>query len=208
MNKRLTTIAQLVSKDDSVIDIGCDHGYLSIYLYKNKLCKNIFGTDISPNALEYAINNSKKENVNINFYVKDGINDIEEYYDTIIISGMGTHTIINILDNKELPNKLILSSNNDYYLLRRYMYNRGYSINKEVIVKENNKYYSVMSFINNKSKVSKKDLYLGFHNNIEYLNYLVNKNKSILKRVPLLKRIKLLYEIYIIKKRISLIERM
>lgn len=208
MNKRLTKITEYIDKNDSVIDVGCDHGYLTIYLYKNKLCKNVFGSDISKNALEYAINNSKKENLDINFYVSDGLKNIKEYYDTIVISGMGTHTIINILSNKELPNKIILSSNNDYYILRKFMYSLGYSITKEDIIKENNKYYDIMCFIKNKTHIKKKDLFLGFHNNIDYYNYLINKNILIMKKVPLKKKLKLIKENRIMKKQISLIEKM
>ena len=208
MNRRLTKITEYIDKNDSVIDVGCDHGYLTIYLYKNKLCKNVFGSDISKNALEYAINNSKKGNLDINFYVSDGLKDIKEYYDTIVISGMGTHTIIDILSNKELPNKIILSSNNDYYILRKFMYSLGYSITKEDIIKENNKYYDIMCFIKNKTHIKKKDLFLGFHNNIDYYNYLINKNILIMKKAPLKKKLKLIKENRIMKKKISLIEKM
>ena len=31
-NKRIEAIAQLISNDQSVIDIGCDHGYLAMAL--------------------------------------------------------------------------------------------------------------------------------------------------------------------------------
>ena len=208
MNKRLTKITEYISKNDSVIDVGCDHGYLTIYLYKYKLCKNVFGSDISKNALEYAINNSKKENLDIKFYVSDGLKDIKDYYDTIVISGMGTHTIMNILSNRELPNKIILSSNNDYYILRKFMYSLGYNISKEDIVKENNKYYDIICFIKGKKNIKKKDLILGFHNNIDYYNYLINKNILIMKKVPLKKKLQLLKENKLMKKKISLIEKM
>ncbi len=208
MNKRLTKIAEYINKEDSVIDIGCDHGYLDIYLYKNKLCKNIIASDISKNALEYAINNCKKENIDIKFYLSDGLKDIYDYYDTIVISGMGTHTIIDILSFKELPNKIILSSNNDYYLLRKFMYKLGYSIKKEDVVYENNKYYIIMCFIKNKTHIKKKDLYLGFHNNIDYYTYLINKNILLLNKVPLKKKIKLKYLNKLMYKKISLIEKM
>ena len=35
-SKRLLAIASLISKKDSLVDVGCDHAYLDIYLIKNK----------------------------------------------------------------------------------------------------------------------------------------------------------------------------
>ena len=39
ISKRLKSIVSFVDKDDSVVDVGCDHGLLSIYLVENK-CNN------------------------------------------------------------------------------------------------------------------------------------------------------------------------
>ena len=33
-SERLLTIASFVEKNDTVLDVGCDHGYLDIYLKK------------------------------------------------------------------------------------------------------------------------------------------------------------------------------
>ena len=38
LSKRLESLALLVDKKDSIVDVGCDHGLLSIYLVENKLC--------------------------------------------------------------------------------------------------------------------------------------------------------------------------
>ena len=58
--KRIETLASLVDKDAYVLDIGTDHAYLPIYLYKNNITKSIVGSDISKNALEYAKTNLVK----------------------------------------------------------------------------------------------------------------------------------------------------
>ena len=36
LSKRLKAIADLVDKDSKIIDVGCDHALLDIYLLKNK----------------------------------------------------------------------------------------------------------------------------------------------------------------------------
>ena len=51
ISKRLLSIADFVSEDDELVDVGCDHGLLSIYLISNKKCKRVIASDINKNAL-------------------------------------------------------------------------------------------------------------------------------------------------------------
>ena len=37
ISNRLKSIVKFVEKKDSVVDVGCDHGLLSIYLVENEL---------------------------------------------------------------------------------------------------------------------------------------------------------------------------
>lgn len=198
-SKRLLEIVKYIDKDDTVLDVGCDHAYLSIYLKKNNLCKNVIASDISENALNYAKKNISKYKLDINTYVSDGLKDINEYYDTVVIAGMGTSTILHILDTKELPNKLIISSNNEHYRLRKELNKLGYKIINESIIYENNHYYVIMNYIKGSQKLSKKQLKYGISNNKEYYKYLYNKNKELISKVNLKKKIKLYYELLILK---------
>ena len=92
---RIKTIASLVDKDSKLVDIGTDHGYLPIYLYENEITKNVTGSDISSNALKFAKANFEKHNLSykIKLIVSDGFKNLDEKYDTAVISGMGTDTI-------------------------------------------------------------------------------------------------------------------
>ena len=206
-SKRLLAIASFIEKNDSVLDLGCDHGYLAIYLKKNNLCKNVIASDISSNALDIAKNNIKKYQVDIKTYLSDGLNNINDFYDTIVIAGMGTHSIIKILNDKELPPKIILASNNDYPLLRKFMNSIGYYLEKELVVLEKDKYYIVMLYIIKEKKLKKTEILFGKNNNIEYYQYLYDKNLRILKRTSLFKKVQLYYENIILKKLIRSIEK-
>ena len=101
MNNKLLKIATLINIDDKVVDIGCDHGYLSIYLAKNKICNKIIASDINENALNNAIGNIEKERLNnkIKVIISDGLQNIDKDIDTAVIAGMGTNTILNIIKN-------------------------------------------------------------------------------------------------------------
>ena len=56
ISKRLELIASFIPDNSKVIDIGCDHGLLDIYLYQNKKNISIIASDIN----EQALNNAKK----------------------------------------------------------------------------------------------------------------------------------------------------
>jgi len=106
---------------------------------------------------------------------------------------MGTITILDILneDKRKLKNvnRIIISSNNKYCLLRSNIIDLGYYINNEKIVFEDNKFYIVIEFVKGKKKYDYKDLYFGpillknknelFY---EYYNKIYDKKKNILKQ--------------------------
>lgn len=192
LSDRLLSLTKFINKKDLVADIGCDHGLLSIYLVKNKLCKKVIATDINPKALNNAINNIKNNNLvkEIETKLGKGLEPIkDENINTVIISGMGTNTIIHMFENVDKKYKVITQSNNDYYNLRKYFINKGYKIKGESIVLDNDKYYINIVFIPGIKKYSKKELLYGSFlindkKNINYFISILNKNKSIYKKIP------------------------
>ena len=60
ISKRLKSLAGLITIDDKVADIGCDHALLDIYMVKNNITEKVFIADVSENALENGIKNVKK----------------------------------------------------------------------------------------------------------------------------------------------------
>lgn len=186
INRKLKAIASLVDLKDTVIDIGCDHAYLAIYLKKNNLCKNVYASDISEKVLEIAQKNILKENLDIPLFLSDGLLDIPNIFiDTAIISGMGTSTIIDIISNSPFTiSKFIISSNNDYYSLRKSMQKMGYYLGKEIVILENEKYYPIMLFLNCKKKHTYLKLKYGISKDTTYFKYLLEKEKEILTHIP------------------------
>ena len=104
ISNRLKSIAGLVTEKDVIADIGCDHAYLDIYLVKNKIVPKAYVSDVNLNALNNGINNIKKNHLEREIEAKlcDGIKGIPEEVNTLIISGMGSSTIIKILSNPKL----------------------------------------------------------------------------------------------------------
>lgn len=181
-SKRLDAIISFLSADDKLIDVGTDHAYIPIIMAK-KNAKTILATDIHKDALEIAKTNIKRydlENV-IKTKLTDGLKNVNTtLYDTLVIAGMGTSTIINILsnaDNLKPFKKIILQSNNELEKLRIFMNENSYTLKKEKVVLEKNKYYVIMNYEKGKQKLTKEELFLGLYNsqNKEYYQFLSNK---------------------------------
>ena len=210
LSPRLFALTGYVEKGDSIVDVGCDHGLLSIYLYENKLCKNIIASDINEKALQNAIENISKHQLNIKTVLSDGICNVElEGINALIISGMGTSTILHILEDKNrltYINKLIIQSNNDHQLLRNELNKKGYYLQSETVTNDKNKWYVTCLFIKSSKKNSKKEIKYGYLNNLEYVKYLYDFNKKIYKKIPinnLLKKIEYIKLLKVLKKAIK-----
>ena len=211
LSKRLQLVASFVPDNTNVIDVGCDHALLSIYLSKTLKNVKVTASDVNPNPLKIAKENIKKYHLEkkIKVVLQDGIENIDNNIDTIVISGMGGILISKILSNKEKLKKIkniIVSPNNDFPLVRKTLVKLGYKIDKEQLVIDNRKTYLVLRAV---LGVSPRLNYLfGTLNNksletIYYYTNLLNTNTKILKKMPkkyFLKRLKLKRENKIIKK--------
>lgn len=181
---RIKALASLVDKDSRLVDIGTDHALLPIYLYENEITKKVTGSDISSNALEFAKNNLKKHNLSdkIKLIVSDGFTNLNDEYDTAVISGMGTYTIKKILDRENLPKKLIISSHKNVDKLRLFMNKKGYKIIKEITLKDNDIYYDMIKYEKGIETLSNYDILVGKSNDTEYKLYILDKYKRIYKK--------------------------
>jgi len=210
ISKRLNTIASFIKNKSNVVDIGCDHAYLDIYLIKNKNCKCI-ACDINENALNNAKKNIKNYDLidKIDNKLTDGINGINiKKTDTIVISGMGTNTIIHILSNKKLSNNIIISSNNDIEKLRLFMMSINYYIFNEKFILDNNKPYIIINFKKDNKKYSKFEYKFGpiCLKDKEYLDYCIKKIKYIKSKIPnkyISRKLYLRYLIYKLKRELK-----
>ena len=98
---RLAEIASRVAFGASVLDVGCDHGYIPLHLAENGIAAQIFASDVSVGPLESAKRNAEARGLSdkINFFLADGIPvEVAPLVDTVIIAGMGGETITGILE--------------------------------------------------------------------------------------------------------------
>ena len=167
ISNRLKCISEFVEDNDKIIDIGCDHALLDIYLMNNKNNINLIASDIHEGAIKNAKKNISKHALldKIDLRLGDGLNVINENeVDTIIIAGMGYYSIEKILSNSEKMNKIkkiIVQSNTDVVKLRKFVIKLGYKIEDELLVKDKDIIYTIIKFTLGKEKYSYEEIYFG-----------------------------------------------
>lgn len=204
LSLRLKEIAKLIDNNSRVIDVGCDHGLLDIYLASHKKCYCL-ATDISKESLKKAQANVLKSHLDkqIKTMVTNGLEKVDyQSYDYVVISGMGTNTIQEILDSDK-PNKIIIQSNNNIEQLRHFLF-KDYVLKKEKIVFEKNICYVIMLLEKGKKSYCYRDYLLGLnYENQEYIDYLRVKNLKIYHNLPM----KYIKKRWSIKRKISILNR-
>ena len=216
LSKRLETIASFISKEDNVLDIGCDHALLDIYLSK-KYSKTYYVSDLRESALDMARNNIKKYDADkVVLKCGNGLEVLDNLgnVNTIVISGMGYMSITHILKNikyKKNINKLIIQSNSNSEIVRKFLLKNNFYIEKESIVLDKNIYYIVSLFKRGKRKYSAMEKEIGIMEDDilkDYIKIELKKNEILLSVIPkknIIKRFEVKKKIkYLNKKRILL----
>lgn len=193
LSKRLMVIASMIPEGKRVIDVGCDHGLLDIYLTKQK--KNIcIASDISANVLINTKEMIQKYHLEAEIQIiqSDGLENIPlKKDDVVVIAGMGTATIKNILE-KKTPSYLVIGSHTDLYDIRSFLVKKGYQFVDENTVFEKNIDYVVMALEKKSGNFyNETDLLYGpilskkrEPQVIEYFKRLNKKKKELLFFVP------------------------
>ena len=200
ISNRLKTVADFVLEDNKssrIIDVGCDHALLDIYLLENNSNLSLIASDVNKGPLDKARENIIKYSFldKIELRLSNGISSIDSSVDTVVISGMGMDTIVEILNNdkKKLDNveKLVISSNNKFPMLRSKIIELGFYIDKEKIIFEDGKFYIIMRFVKGKMNYSYEDIYFGPYLLInkdelfyKYYNYLKEEKNKVLSNLP------------------------
>lgn len=151
LSKRLLTIAAMVTEGNRLADVGTDHGFVPIYLLQQNRIPGAIAMDINEGPLMRANTHIKEAGLEDKIITRlsDGLDQLEPgEADTILIAGMGGPLLIDILKrgNKTAmqASELILSPHSDWKLVRKYLAEAGFRIEKEEMVSEDGKYYVIL----------------------------------------------------------------
>ena len=151
LSKRLQAIADMVPVGSRVADVGCDHGFLSIYLYEKGICPKVYAMDVREGPLMRA-----KEHVAeygygdyIECRLSDGLKELETGEANVLVcAGMGGRLMAKILGDSlrkvSLMDWLILQPQSDLAFFRRFLKDNRFVFQEENMVKEDGKFYPMM----------------------------------------------------------------
>lgn len=153
LSNRLLACAQYIHTGDRVADIGCDHGYLGIYLLEKQIAGSVIAADVNSKPLESAIRNAEKYGTRdkMTFFLSDGVRNIPRDFNALICAGMGADTMISILESapwlKNPAYRLILQCQSRRHVLRKYLSDQGYRICSETLAQDGKFIYPIMEII-------------------------------------------------------------
>lgn len=158
LSMRLRAIAGMVTKGNRLADVGCDHGYLSIWLVSEKTVPSAIAMDVRPGPLSRARENITRYGLEdyIETRLSDGLAKLEPGEgDTLVIAGMGGPLMERILKDgakvREGFQELILQPQSDLPHFRHFLSEIGWEIVREEMIKEDGKFYPMMKAVRNNS---------------------------------------------------------
>ena len=129
-SKRIDTLCSLLKPTTTFADVGCDHGYCSEYMLKNRLCDFAILSDISKGSLEKAttllkdyVQSGKAKGV-----LGNGFFGVPKDTEEVLIAGMGGEEIVAILSHEKygfMPEKFVFQPMLNPDKLRSYILDNG-----------------------------------------------------------------------------------
>ena len=194
---RLKAVFELMGEQETVADIGCDHGYLSASLIIEGRVKMAIASDISPVSAQKAAKLAKKLGIeqSMRAVCADGLDPLRgaEPPFAIAICGMGGELIARILERGResalLARRIVMQPMRGEAEHREYLVKNGYGIEAERVVRERGRYYQVISAVPNGENIIPE----GFPKDWYRFGWVMAESREP-QLLPLLKHYRAVYE--------------
>lgn len=165
LSDRLRAVAGLVTKGNVVCDVGCDHGYVSIFLIEEKISPRAIAMDVRSGPLACA-----REHITmhgLDAYIQTRLSDGVEALlpgeaDTLILAGMGGRLMEAILTRGSKKTawmkEFIFQPQSELAQFRSFLRENGYVVVQEDMVFEDDKFYPMMRAVLQKKNSEKVSL--------------------------------------------------
>lgn len=151
LTERLFQVAQFCKGAHTVIDVGCDHAKLPIYLIEHNWAQGAIATDIRKGPVDTARRNIEKAGLGdkIRAHLCNGLADFTGADgDCVSIAGMGGDEIISILSQapwlQSTGHVLVLQPQTQEHKVRKYLRETGFFITAEQVAVEGRRIYIVL----------------------------------------------------------------
>lgn len=154
LSERLQMLAEMVTPGYRVADIGCDHGFLSIYLVQKGISPHVLAMDVRKGPLAAATEHV--ENSGLGAYIETRLSDgmcgmRDDEAETVVCAGMGGRLMEKILtesmDKAKALKELILQPQSELREFRAFLRRMGFRITDESAVYEEGKFYFAMKAV-------------------------------------------------------------
>lgn len=151
LSERLKAVAGMVTVGNRVCDVGCDHGFVPIYLVQQGKSPRVLAMDLREGPLRAAREHVAAYGLDgqIETRLSDGLHNYNiGEADTLICAGMGGGLMQRILaqESKKAASfqELILQPQSEIEQFRRFLRENGYRILDEEILLDEGKFYQVI----------------------------------------------------------------
>ena len=152
-----------------IVDMGCDHGYLSWYLLRQRQDLRVIASDISPASLRKAevLMDPGLYGGRVCFRAADGFAALQpgEKPDCVVLAGMGGRLILDLVTrgrDRLGDAALVLQANTDLPLLRAGLAELGFGIRRERFAETNGRAYAVFLAVAAEPRIlSAREAFLG-----------------------------------------------
>lgn len=195
VDQRLEKLYDAIPSCNVLADIGTDHGKLPALALLRRKCKRVILVDISASSLQKAKDLFVDLGLQGDFLHSDGLQALQEKVDCIVIAGMGSGTLCQILQEgkEKLGNAtLVLSPHLKEEETRAFLPTIGYCVRWESIVQAKRKIYTILAAEPSEERLNEKETFIGKIYDIntaeDVLAYLKKKRQKTLTRLQGLER--------------------
>lgn len=144
--KRLQTVCGQLSPCDTLADVGCDHGYCTLYALERGLCRRAVISDISRSSLHKAeeLLSSYIAEGRVESVCCAGLSQVPRNCDQVLIAGMGGEEIVKILEGGFLPANLVLQPMKNTEKVRAFLLEKGYCLVRDFLFYDGPKHYDLL----------------------------------------------------------------
>lgn len=147
-------LADMVSVGNRLVDVGCDHGFLSIYLVQQKICPGALAMDVRKGPLAAA--QAHVRECGLQDYIETRLSDglkafVSGEAETLVCAGMGGPLMERILTDSfekvKTLKELILQPQSEIKEFRQFLRESGFVVTDENAVIDEGKYYFAMKVV-------------------------------------------------------------
>lgn len=203
LSVRLQMNADLIPAGCRLADVGCDHGYVPVYLAERNLCSKILALDVREGPLAAARRNIRDAGLTdrIECRLSDGMKGLEAgEVDTLLAAGMGGMLVCRILEQSPDVltgiHTLVLQPQSDFREVRKKTELLGFWIEDECCCLDDGKWYlAIRASRNGRSQMSRTEeeyrygWILQEKNDPLYHSYLLGEREKLQKILEKLKAV-------------------